>query len=75
MPAARDKTRGVFLAHRSYSYLTAKEAAAAAATESLLLAQRIGAPRCVNLVRDLLPRFQPYRQEQGVLELLELAAA
>ncbi|MFG2425649.1 XRE family transcriptional regulator [Streptomyces sp. NPDC048448] len=77
LPAARDKTRGVFLAYRASSYLTAKEpgAAAAAASESLLLARRIGAPRCVNLVHDLLPRFQPYRQEQGVPELLELAAA
>ncbi|MCX4580987.1 XRE family transcriptional regulator [Streptomyces sp. NBC_01571] len=77
LPAARDKTRGVFLAYRASSYLTAKQpaAAAAAAAESLLLAQRIGAPRCVTLVHDLLPRFQPYRQEQGVPELLELAAA
>jgi hypothetical protein len=63
LPPARDKTRGVFLAHRAASYLDLKEAepAAAAATESLLLASHIGAPRCVQLVDDLLPRFQQYQ--------------
>ncbi|MET9387689.1 XRE family transcriptional regulator [Streptomyces sp. NPDC002928] len=77
LPAARDKTRGVFLAYRAASYLDLKEPepAAAAATQSLLLARRIGAPRCVNLVDDLLPRFQPYARAQGVPELLRLAAA
>ncbi|KFF99111.1 hypothetical protein IQ62_20680 [Streptomyces scabiei] len=77
LPPARDKTRGVFLAYRAASYLDLKEPepAAAAATESLLLARRIGAPRCVQLVDDLLPRFQHYQDAQGVPELLQLAAA
>lgn len=77
LPPARDKTRGVFLAYRAASYLDLKEpeTAAAAAAESLLLARRIGAPRCVQLVDDLLPRFQHYQDAQGVPELLQLAAA
>ncbi|WP_327188039.1 XRE family transcriptional regulator [Streptomyces sp. NBC_01334] len=77
LPPARDKTRGVFLAYRAASYLDLKEPepAAATATESLLLARRIGAPRCVQLVNDLLPRFQHYQDAQGVPELLQLAAA
>ncbi|RRR85965.1 helix-turn-helix transcriptional regulator [Streptomyces sp. RP5T] len=76
LPAARDKTRGVFLAYRAASYLDLKEPepAAAAATQSLLLARRIGAPRCVQLVDDLLPRFEPYARTQGVPELFQLAA-
>ncbi|MEU6258640.1 XRE family transcriptional regulator [Streptomyces sp. NPDC047043] len=74
---ARDKTRGVFLAYRAATYLDLKEPepAAAAATESLHLARRIGAPRCVQLVDNLLPRFQRYQDAQGVAELLQLAAA
>ncbi|WP_237276627.1 XRE family transcriptional regulator [Streptomyces caniscabiei] len=77
LPAARDKTRGVFLAYRAASYLDLKEPepAATAATKSLLLARRIGAPRCVQLVDDLLPRFRHYQDAQGVPELLQLAAA
>ncbi|MFF1443327.1 XRE family transcriptional regulator [Streptomyces sp. NPDC058295] len=77
LPAARDKTRGVFLAYRATSYLDQKEPepAAAAATQSLLLARRIGAPRCVSVINDLLPRFQPYAHAQGVPELLQLASA
>lgn len=77
LPAARDKTRGVFLAYRAASYLDLNEpeSAAAAATQSLLLARRTGAPRCVQLVDDLLPRFQPYARAQGVPEFLQLAAA
>ncbi|MFJ9026514.1 XRE family transcriptional regulator [Streptomyces sp. NPDC102259] len=77
LPPARDKTRGVFLAYRAASYLDLKEPepAADAATQSLLLARRIGAPRCVQLVDDLLPRFQHYQDAQGVPELLQLAAA
>ncbi|GGV83080.1 hypothetical protein GCM10010228_58830 [Streptomyces massasporeus] len=68
LPAARDKTRGVFLAYRAASYLDQKEPepAAAAATQSLLLARRIGAPRCVRLIEALIPRFQPYDRAPGV---------
>ncbi|MGI3204624.1 hypothetical protein ACRJ4W_53840 [Streptomyces sp. GLT-R25] len=67
----------MFAAYRAASYLDLKEPepAAAAATQSLLLARRIGAPRCISLVDDLIPRFQPYRHAQGVPELLHLAAA
>ncbi|MFD9394784.1 XRE family transcriptional regulator [Streptomyces sp. NPDC060000] len=77
LPTTRDKTRGVFLAYRAASYLDQKEPepAAAAATQSLLLARRIGAPRCVHLIDDLLPRFQPYAHALGVPELLHLASA
>ncbi|MGW0652336.1 XRE family transcriptional regulator [Streptomyces umbrinus] len=77
LPTARDKTKGVFAAYRAASYLDLKEPepAAAAATQSLLLARRIGAPRCISLVDDLIPRFHPYRHAQGVPELLHLAAA
>ncbi|MEU3092383.1 XRE family transcriptional regulator [Streptomyces massasporeus] len=77
LPAARDKTRGVFLTYQAASYLDLKEPepAAAAATESLLLARRTGAPRCVSLIDDLLPRFQPYARAQGVPELFQLAAS
>jgi hypothetical protein len=77
LPRSRDKTRGVFLAYRAASYLDLKEPepAAAAATQSLLLARRIEAPRCARLVEALLPRFQPYAHTQGVPQLLRLAAA
>ncbi|MFF8035851.1 XRE family transcriptional regulator [Streptomyces sp. NPDC016626] len=77
LPPTRNKTRGVFLAYRAASYLDLKEPepAAAAATQSLLLARHIGAPRCVQLVDDLLPRFHPYQNVQGVPEFLQLAVA
>ncbi|MEU9210636.1 hypothetical protein AB0D27_22435 [Streptomyces sp. NPDC048415] len=77
LPPTRDKTRGVFLAYRAASHLDLKEPepATVAATKSLLLARRIGAPRCVRLVDDLLPRFQHYQDAQGVPELLQLATA
>ncbi|WP_179382120.1 hypothetical protein [Streptomyces sp. SA15] len=76
LPTARDKTRGVFLAYRAASHLDLNEPepAAAAATQSLLLARRTGAPRCMKLVDDLLPHFKPYQHAQGVPELFHLAA-
>ncbi|MFB7852941.1 XRE family transcriptional regulator [Streptomyces sp. NPDC056053] len=72
LPASRDKTRGIFLAYRAQGHLSRREpeAAAADALEALHLAERIGAPRCVQLVRDLIPAFTPYRTVQGVPELL-----
>ncbi|MEU9599823.1 helix-turn-helix transcriptional regulator [Streptomyces sp. NPDC048109] len=76
LPASRDKTRGVFLAYRAQGHLSRREpeAAAADALEALHLAERIGAPRCVQLVRDLAPAFAPYRTAQGVPELLQAVA-
>jgi hypothetical protein len=76
LPERRGKTRCVLLAYRAASYLDLKEhePAAVAATQSLLLARRTGAPRCVRLVEDPLPRFQPYARAQGVTELLQLTA-
>ncbi|MGC5411513.1 XRE family transcriptional regulator, partial [Streptomyces sp. DT225] len=55
------------------SYLKAGEAdqAAAAAAESLTLANKIGAPRCVALVRELAPGFNKYAGADGVNDLLE----
>ncbi|MEU3355155.1 helix-turn-helix transcriptional regulator [Streptomyces sp. NPDC037389] len=76
LPPSRDKTRGVFLAYQAQSHLDLGEPdlAAAAAIKSLDLAQRIGAPRCVELVRGLLPRFEAHAQVQGVPQLLAKAA-
>ncbi|MFC9431845.1 hypothetical protein [Streptomyces sp. NPDC056987] len=77
LPASRDKTRGVFLAYEASSYLALKEPelAAHSADQALQLARRIGAPRCEQLVQDLVPGFQPCRTAPGVTELLALAAA
>lgn len=77
LPTARDKTRGVFFAYRAESHLNLgePELAATAARESLQLARRIGAPRCVQLVQDLVPAFRTYREAEGVPELLHLAAS
>ncbi|MFF7705426.1 XRE family transcriptional regulator [Streptomyces lydicus] len=77
LPPSRDKTRGIFLLYQAQNHLDVGEPdlAAAAGLESLLLAQRIGAPRCVQLVRELIPRFEGYREIQGVPELLDRVAA
>lgn len=74
LPAARDKTRAVFLTYEADGFLRAGEAdhAAVAAKESLALANRIGAPRCVALVVGLLPEFQRYAGVEGVADLMEL---
>ncbi|MGW0999387.1 XRE family transcriptional regulator [Streptomyces sp. NPDC002523] len=77
LPGARDKTRGVFLAYQAASHLKLgePELAAAAAGEALVLARRIGAPRCEHLVQDLVPQFQRMHGAEGVDSLLALAAA
>jgi transcriptional regulator with XRE-family HTH domain len=76
LPPSRNKTRGIFLAYRAQGHLSRREpdAAAADALEAFQLAKRIGAPRCVQLVRDLAPDFAPYRNTQGVRELLHAVA-
>ncbi|MFF2746824.1 XRE family transcriptional regulator [Kitasatospora sp. NPDC058048] len=73
LPRARDKTRGIFLTYQARSHLKAKdiEQALSVTTESLDLATRIGAPRCVALVRELAPAFKPYRRVDGVPEFLD----
>ncbi|MFJ3229044.1 XRE family transcriptional regulator [Streptomyces sp. NPDC086783] len=76
LPASRDKTRGIFLAYRAQGHLSRHEpeAAAADALEAFHLAERIGAPRCLQLVRDLAPAFAPYQTAEGVPELLRAVA-
>lgn len=66
LPVARDKTRGVFLTCQAASLDQMEpESAAAVATQALLLARRIGPPRCTCLVEALLPRFQPATAPQA----------
>ncbi|MCX4718255.1 hypothetical protein ACFY7Y_39565 [Streptomyces virginiae] len=73
LPVSRDKTRGVFLLSQGRSFLKSGEIeqAAAVAAQSLDLAERIGADRCVALVREMAPDFAPYCGEASVAELLE----
>lgn len=75
LPASRAKTHSVFLLYRARSDLQRgePERAAVTARESLHLARRIGAPRCEQLVKDLLPAFTPYQRAEHVSELLHLA--
>ncbi len=75
LPTARTKTRSVFLAYEAESFLRSGEVdrAAAAAHEALTMAARIGAPRCVALIYELMPKFAEYCSTEGVPELLELA--
>ncbi|GLW73499.1 hypothetical protein Kpho02_57980 [Kitasatospora phosalacinea] len=72
LPPARAKTRGLFLAYQARAHLRTGEVeqALAAATESLDLAARIGAPRCAAPARGLAPAFAPHRRLAGVPELL-----
>ncbi|MFJ6740813.1 XRE family transcriptional regulator [Streptomyces sp. NPDC091279] len=73
LPRTRDKTRGIFLTYEAHSLLRSREVeqALAVTTESLDLAERIGAGRCVTLVRELAPAFKPYRQVAGVSAFME----
>ncbi|MFI9364373.1 hypothetical protein ACIG5E_25465 [Kitasatospora sp. NPDC053057] len=76
LPGARDKTRGVFLTYQAKGYLQSDEVEQALAVtgESLDLATRIGAPRCVALVRELAPALKRYRQVDGVQDFLDRLA-
>ncbi|MFJ1639458.1 MULTISPECIES: hypothetical protein [unclassified Streptomyces] len=73
LTATRSKTTSVFLTYQAETYLRdgEPEIAAATATRSLDLASRIGAPRCVTMVRDLEPELSRYAHTVGVSELLE----
>ncbi|MEU4986055.1 hypothetical protein [Streptomyces sp. NPDC021969] len=70
LPATRDTTRGIFLAHQAANCLAHRdvEPAAHAATAALGLARRIHARRCERLVQSLTPAFRvrapPRRQGQ-----------
>ncbi|MED7952063.1 hypothetical protein [Streptomyces sp. BE303] len=77
LPKARDKTRGIFLTYQARGFLQTNdvEQALAVTTESLDLATRIGAERCVTLIRELAPAFKPYRQVDGVADLIERVRA
>ncbi|MFE9454850.1 helix-turn-helix transcriptional regulator [Streptomyces sp. NPDC006739] len=73
LPRSRDKTRGVFRTYEARSLLQTREVeqALAVSNESLDVAQRIGADRCVTLVRGLGPAFRPYKSVDGVPEFLD----
>ncbi|MEY9839383.1 XRE family transcriptional regulator [Streptacidiphilus sp. EB103A] len=68
LPTARDKTRAVFLSYEAESLLHQGEVdhGAATALHSLLLAQRIGASRCVRQISALAPEFRRYQGVEGV---------
>ncbi|SDT06295.1 DNA-binding transcriptional regulator, XRE-family HTH domain [Streptomyces sp. TLI_053] len=73
LPRSRDKTRGIFLTYEARSLLQARdvEQALAVTNQALDLATRIGADRCVTLVRELAPAFKPYCQVDGVADLMD----
>lgn len=73
LPRARDKTRAVFLTYSAESFLRRGEVEQAllVTNQSLDLANRIGADRCVKLVRGLASGFRRHRDVAGVAEFLE----
>jgi len=73
LPRARDKTRVVFLTYEAESFLRSGEVEQSllVTNQSLDLANRIGAERCVTLVQGLAPGFRRHRDVAGVPELLE----
>ncbi|MFJ4057535.1 helix-turn-helix transcriptional regulator [Streptomyces albogriseolus] len=73
LPAARSKTRAVFLTYQAETYLQdgEPEMAAATAIRSFDLATQINAPRCVSMIRDLEPGLSQHSRTAGVGELLE----
>ncbi len=62
LPAARAKTKAVFLAYQAGALLQNQEPeqAAAAAQQSAMLANDLGAERCLTLLNGLRPRFALY---------------
>ncbi|WP_424886750.1 helix-turn-helix transcriptional regulator [Streptomyces sp. XH2] len=79
LPAARTKTKAVFLAYEAEAYLRDGEfdRAATTATQALYDGEphRRPPPRCVKLVHGLIPRFHGHASTEGVGEPLELARA
>ncbi|WP_435598447.1 helix-turn-helix transcriptional regulator [Streptomyces anulatus] len=77
LPEARNKTRSVFLAYEAEALLRRGEVdhSAATAHEALVLAQSIGASRCVRQISDLVPRFAGHQKVQGVEKLLSAVRA
>ncbi|MET8461206.1 XRE family transcriptional regulator [Streptomyces parvulus] len=76
LPAARDKTRGIFLAYQAASHLTHHdiELAAHAAAHALELGRRTHAPGCEQLAQRLIPAFRPYARQHTVAHFLHLAS-
>ncbi|WP_241720801.1 helix-turn-helix domain-containing protein [Streptomyces lydicus] len=72
LPTARDKTRAVFLAYEAESLLRQGEIdhSTATAHEALVLAQRIGASRCLRQISDLARGYEPHLKVQGVQHFL-----
>ncbi|MEU1798274.1 helix-turn-helix transcriptional regulator [Streptomyces californicus] len=77
LPDARAKTRSVFLTYEAEALLRRGEVdhSAATAHEALVLAQNIGASRCVRQIGDLAPRFTAHQKVQGVEKLLSAVRA
>ncbi|WDT53541.1 helix-turn-helix transcriptional regulator [Streptomyces sp. G7(2002)] len=77
LPTARDKTRAVFLAYEAESLLRQGEIdhSAATAHEALVLAERIGASRCVRQISDLARGYEPHVKVQGVEQFLSVVRA
>ncbi|MFK0297391.1 hypothetical protein ACIQU6_43975 [Streptomyces sp. NPDC090442] len=72
MPTSRNKTRAVFLAYEAQTLLQQGEIdhSAATAHQALVLAQQIGASRCVRQICDLAPGFNHHQKVQGVGQFL-----
>ncbi|GAO12985.1 hypothetical protein TPA0598_15_00240 [Streptomyces lydicamycinicus] len=77
LPTARDKTRAVFLTYEAETLLRQGEIdhSAAIAGEALMLAQRIGASRCVRQISDLARDYEPHLKVQGVEQFLSVVRA
>ncbi|MFB8084952.1 XRE family transcriptional regulator [Streptomyces sp. NPDC055992] len=72
LPAARDKTRAVFLTYRAETLLQQGDIdhSAATAHQALQLAQQMGASRCVRQIAALTPRYQLHQSVHDVQQLL-----